>query len=120
MKDVSLRLYHNARCSKSRAACSLLAERNIEPVIVNYLETPPTRKELQELASKLGMAPSELVRRGEPIYIELYAGRELSEEAWLEALVAHPILLERPILVCGEKAVIGRPPERVLELLQGP
>ena len=118
MKEASLRIYHNARCSKSRAACTLLTEGGLQVEIVNYLENPPTRKELRDLAAKLGMAPSELVRRGESIYKERYAGLDLSEEAWLEALVAHPILLERPILVRGEKAVIGRPPERVLELLQ--
>lgn len=118
MKEVSLRIFHNARCSKSRAACTLLAERGLQVEIVNYLENPPTKMELQDLAAKLGMAPSELVRRGESIYKERYADLDLSEEAWVEALVTHPVLLERPIFVHGEKAVIGRPPERVLELLQ--
>jgi arsenate reductase len=117
MTDPSLRLYHNARCSKSRSACSLLAERGIEPELVDYLRTPPSKEELLALAVKLGMAPSALVRRGEDVFKEHFAGRTLTEDEWLEALVAHPILLERPILVCGDRAVIGRPPERVLELL---
>jgi len=120
MNEDSFHLYHNARCSKSRAACALLAERGQHVEIVNYLESPPSREELRELAAKLAMAPSELVRRGESIFEELYDGRELSEEQWLDALATHPILLERPILVRGERAVIGRPPERILELLQAP
>lgn len=116
----SFRLYHNARCSKSRAACALLAERGHHVEIVNYLESPPSREELGELAAKLGMTPSKMVRRGESVFEEFYGGRELSEEQWLDALATHPILLERPILVRGERAVIGRPPERILELLQAP
>ncbi len=117
MTDDFLRIYHNARCSKSRSACALLAERGLQVEVVNYLQTPPTKEELRDLALKLGLAPSELVRRGEAVFKEHFAGRALSEEQWLEALAAHPILLERPILVRGERAVIGRPPERVLELL---
>lgn len=117
MTDQPLRLYHNARCSKSRSACSLLAERGVEPELADYLRTPPSKDELRDLAAKLGLAPSALVRRGEDVFKEQFAGRTLSENEWLEALAAHPILLERPILVRGDRAVIGRPPERVLELL---
>jgi arsenate reductase len=112
-----LRLYHNARCSESRGVCALLAERGLEVQVVDYLATPPSMGELRDLAAKLGLAPSELVRRGEAVFKEHYAGRELNEDQWLEALATHPILLERPILVRGDRAVIGRPPERVLELL---
>lgn len=117
MTDESLRIYHNARCSKSRAACALVAEQGLRVEIVDYLQTPLTKEDLRELAAKLNLAPSELVRRGEATFKELFAGQTLSEEQWLEALAAHPILLERPILVRGAKAVIGRPPERALELL---
>lgn len=117
MSADSLRLYHNPRCSKSRAACALLTERGVPVEVVDYLQTPPNLEELRELVGKLGMAPSALVRRGEEIFQEHYAGRELSEEQWLEAMVAHPILMERPILVRGPKAVIGRPSERLLELI---
>jgi len=117
MTDESLRIYHNARCSKSRAVCALVAERGLHAELVDYLQNPPSKEELRELAAKLDMAPSELVRRGESAFKERYAGQTLSEEQWLEALAAHPILLERPILVRGAKAVIGRPPERALELL---
>ncbi len=112
-----LRIYHNARCSKSRSACALVAEAGVEAEIVNYLETPPTREELRGLLGKLGMQPSELLRRGEAVFAEHYAGRELTEDEAFEALLAHPILMERPIVVRGDKAVVARPPERVKELL---
>ena len=111
-------IYHNARCSKSRAVCALVAARGIEARIVEYLKTPPSREELQGLLKKLGMEPFALVRRGESVFQENYAGKTLDEEAWLDALVAHPILIERPIVVRGERAVVGRPPEKVLELIE--
>jgi len=117
MTDRLLRIYHNARCSKSRSACSLLAERGLTPEVVDYLATPPSREELLDLLAKLGMPASALVRRGEAVFKEHYAGQELSEAACLEALLAHPILMERPIVVAGDRAVVGRPPEKVLELL---
>ena len=113
----ALRLYHNAACSKSRGACELLAEAGVDAEIVHYLETPPTRTELEDLLRKLGMSPSELIRRGEHVFQERYAGRELSEAEALDALLAHPILMERPIAVRGERAIVARPPERVRELL---
>lgn len=112
----TLRIYHNPRCSKSRAACTLIEGRGIPVQIVEYLETPPTRPELKALLSKLGMKPEDLVRRGEAVFKEKYAGRALTDEEWLDALVADPILMERPIVVLGDRAVLGRPPEKVLEL----
>jgi len=114
-----LRVYHNARCSKSRAACALLQERGLALEVVEYLKTPPSRAELAGLLRKLGATAESLVRKGEDIYKSDYQGRELDEEAWLDALVAHPILIERPIVVRGERAVVARPPEKVLSLLQG-
>ncbi len=111
------RIYHNATCSKSRGACALLAEAGVEAEIVDYLETPPSRAELVGLLGKLGMRASELLRRGEPVFLERYSERELSEDEALEALLAHPILMERPIVVRGDRAIIARPPERVRELL---
>lgn len=113
----SITIYHNPRCSKSRAACELIAARGVEATVIDYLKSPPSRDELRSLLDKLGMTASELVRRGEAAFSEHYAGRELSDEQWLDALIAHPILIERPIVVCGDQAVIGRPPEKVLELL---
>lgn len=112
-----LRIYHNARCSKSRAACAIAAEQGVAAEIVNYLETPPGKDELRGLLVKLGMSPRDIVRSGEAVFKESYAGRELSDEEWLDALIAHPILIERPIAVRGERAVVARPPEKIRELL---
>jgi arsenate reductase len=110
-------LYHNPRCSKSRAALGLLRERGVEPRIVEYLATPPTRDELEALRRKLGLEPRAWLRPKEEAYAAAGLSEGSSEDAVLEAMAAHPILIERPIAVRGERAVVGRPPERVLELL---
>ncbi|MCF7220573.1 arsenate reductase (glutaredoxin) [Marilutibacter chinensis] len=111
-------LYHNPRCSKSRAALALLNERGIEPGIVAYLEQPPSIDELRALLARLGLGARELLRKGEAEYEELgLDDPALGDEALIAAMHMHPRLIERPILVVGERAVIGRPPERVLELL---
>lgn len=113
-----MRLYHNPRCSKSRGALELLRERGIEPEIVTYLETPPSPGELRALLDKLGIPARALLRTGEAEYAALGLGDErIGEERLIESMSAHPRLIERPILVVGDRAVIGRPPERVLELL---
>ena len=109
-------IYHNVRCSKSRSACEIVAGQGVEARVVEYLKNPPSREELRAVLKKLGMKPSELVRRGEDAFKENYAGRTLDEEQWLDALIAHPILIERPIVVRGDRAAVGRPPEKVLEL----
>lgn len=110
-------IYHNARCSKSRSACELVTGRGVSTRIIEYLKTPPSKDELRALLQKLGMKPSEIVRRGEDAFKENYAGTSLDDEQWLDALITHPALIERPIVVRGDRAVIGRPPEKVLELL---
>ncbi|SRR5690554_1653305 len=115
MNDITI--YHNPRCSKSRATLSLLQERGIEPRVVEYLKQPPTAAQLEALIAKLGIEPGQLVRKGEDLYKSQYAGRTMSDAQWVEALASHPILIERPIVIRGERAVIGRPPEKVLELL---
>lgn len=117
MSAATLRIYHNPSCSKSRSACALIAENGVAAEVVEYLQTPPTREGLRALLKKLGMKPAELVRQGEAVFKEHYAGRTLTDEEWLDAMVAHPILIERPIVVRGDKAVVARPPEKVLELL---
>ncbi len=110
--------YHNPRCSKSRAALELLSARSLEPQIVRYLETPPTAAELSALLVKLNLSARQLLRTGEDEYKQLnLANAELNEVDLIAAMAAHPKLIERPILIAGDKAVIGRPPERVLELL---
>lgn len=113
----TIRIYHNPRCSKCRQTCALIAEHGYNAEIVEYLKTPPGKEELRALLKKLHMQPEEIVRKGEDIYKEHYAHRTLSAEEWLDALVAHPILIERPIVVRGDKAVVARPPEKVLEIL---
>jgi arsenate reductase (glutaredoxin) len=112
-------VYHNPRCGKSRATLALIAEHGVDPVIVEYLKTPPDAAELEGIIGKLGIRAEQLVRKGEEIYTSKYAGRELSEAAWIAAMVKHPILIERPIVVKGNRAVLGRPPENVLQLLEG-
>ena len=112
-----VRIYHNPRCSKSRSACAILAEKGVEAEVIEYLKTPPDRATLSALLAKLGLRAEELVRKGEAIVKTEYAGRTMRDEDWLEAMLAHPILIERPIVVVGERAVVARPPERVLELL---
>lgn len=113
-----LTFYHNPRCSKSRGALELLEARGLTPTIVRYLETPPSAGELQGLLAKLGLSARQLLRSGEDEYQALnLADASLSEEQLIAAMVAHPKLIERPILVAGDKAVIGRPPEKVLEIL---
>jgi arsenate reductase (glutaredoxin) len=110
-------IYHNPRCGKSRAALALLQERGIEPRVVEYLKTPLRKDELRQLVAQLGIPPEQLVRKGEDVYKQEYSGRMLTDSQWLDALAAHPILMERPVVVHGKRAVIGRPPEKVLEIL---
>lgn len=113
-----LTLYHNPRCSKSRGALELLEARGLAPTVVRYLETPPSAGELQALLGKLGIDARQLLRTGEDEYKALnLADSSLGEAHLIAAMVAHPKLIERPILVAGNRAVIGRPPEKVLELL---
>ncbi len=111
-------IYHNPRCSKSRATLELLRNRGIEPEIIEYLDNPPDKQGLQRLLVLLGMEPRELMRKHEAAYRE--AGLQdlsLDREQLIEVMVQHPILIERPIVVANGKAVIGRPPEKVLEIL---
>ncbi len=116
MSEVTL--YHNPRCSKSRQTLALLEERGIEPEIIKYLETPPDVATITGLLDKLGISAIELIRRGEAPFAELgLAGREGDDAALIEAMVSHPVLIQRPIVVSGEQARIGRPPENVLDIL---
>jgi arsenate reductase len=113
----AITIYHNPRCGKSRSALALLEEKGLQPHIIEYLTTPPAKEELRAILRKLGMKPEQIVRKGEGVYKQKFAGKALTDEQWLDALVKHPILIERPIVVKGDRAVIGRPPENVLVLL---
>ena len=112
-----MKIYHNPRCSKSRQTLALLEENNIQPEVILYLKDTPNQKELAALLKKLGIKAFDLIRKGEAIYKEKYKGKTLSDKEWIEAMVAHPKLIERPIVVKGNKAILGRPPANVLTLL---
>lgn len=110
-------IYHNPRCSKSRETLRILEEKGETVEIIKYLETPPTKKELEQLISLLGIKPIELVRTQEKEWKENYHGKTLSDNEIINAMVKFPRLIERPIAVKGTKAVVGRPPENVLDIL---
>ena len=107
-------IYHNPRCRKSRETLQLLEANGQEPEIILYLENPPTAKELTDLLDKLGMSPMDLIRKGEAVWKENYKGKTLSDKQLIDAMVNNPKLIERPIVVNGDKAALGRPPEQVL------
>ncbi len=113
-----VRIYHNPRCSKSRRTLALLQEQDIDPEIINYLESPPDRRQLDEIINLLRISPGELVRKGQKEYRELgLDSKNVSDEELIDAMLTHPILIERPIVVRRDRARIGRPPESVLEIL---
>ena len=115
---MSVTIYHNPRCSKSRETLSLLRDRGVEPEIVEYLKDPPSEEVLSDLLTRLGLEPRALMRRKEAEYAELgLDDPKLSREALIAAMVAHPKLIERPIVVKEGKAALGRPPQAVLEIL---
>lgn len=116
MSDIEI--WHNPRCSKSRQALALLQERGMNPRVVKYLEDPPTVARLEEVLRALGMEPRELMRKKEKPYAELGLGDPGRTRAELvRAMAEHPILIERPVIVRGRRAVVGRPPERALDVL---
>ena len=115
---MTIKIFHNPRCSKSRATLALLQEREIEPEIRLYLEDPPQAHELQEILGMLKMTPRQLMRKGEAEYREQGLGDDsLSDEALIAAMTQTPRLIERPIVLANGKAAIGRPPESVLDIL---
>lgn len=112
-----MKLYHNPRCSKSREGLAILKDRNLDFEIVEYLKVPLNRKELSDIIKKLNIAPIDLVRKNESIWKEKYKGQNLDNEQVLNAMVEHPKLIERPILVNENLAVIGRPPEQLISII---
>ena len=114
--DLSIQIYHNPRCSKSRATLALLEANGYAPEVIEYLKNPPNTQTIRELVEKLGIKSHELLRKGESEYQSL-ALQDPTDEQVVDAIVKHPILLQRPIVVAGEHAAIGRPPEAVLGIL---
>lgn len=115
---MSVEIYHNPRCSKSRQTLQLLNEQGVEAKIIKYLETPPDKATLERILDMLGMQPRDLMRKKEPEYKQ--AGLDdpsLSRDALIQAMIEHPKLIERPIVVKDGKAALGRPPESVLEII---
>ena len=112
-----IKIYHNNRCSKSRCGLEILENSGKEFEVVKYLDTPLSFDELKELISKLGITPIELVRKNESVWKENYTGKDLSDDDIIQAMTENPKLIERPIVVKGNKADIGRPPETINELL---
>jgi len=112
-----MKIYHNPRCSKSRQTLNIIKESGHEVEIVEYLKTPPTEEELQEVFQDLNLPIEYLIRKGEEIYKTEYKGKELSDDEWIKALVEHPKMLERPIVVKDGQAILGRPPENVQKFL---
>ncbi|MDC1311652.1 arsenate reductase (glutaredoxin) [Burkholderiales bacterium] len=118
MVKLEITLYHNPRCSKSRNTLALLQKNSVKPLIVEYLKAPLNFRQIAELCKKLNMSPTKLLRTGEAIFKEYYLGQNLSDEDAINAMISHPILMERPIIVCGDQAIIGRPPENALTILK--
>lgn len=115
---MSVTIYHNPRCSKSRQTLALLQERGIEPKVVEYLKTPPSATKLTEILKLLGMQPRELMRRKEAAYKEAGLDDEgLAKKDLVKGMVDNPVLIERPIVLANGKAALGRPPEQVLDIL---
>lgn len=113
-----IQILHNPRCAKSRETLKILQASSADIEIVEYLKDVPTVSDLEDIINKLGIKPFDLVRRGETIFKEQFKGKSLTDREWVEAMVEYPKLIERPIVIKGEKAELGRPPERVLSLLK--
>ncbi len=115
---MSVTIYHNPKCSKSRQTLELLQQNGITPAIIEYLKTPPTAETLKEILAQLGLAPRDLMRKKEAIYAENELDNPfLSDDDLIDFMIAHPILIERPIVLANGKAALGRPPEQVLDIL---
>jgi arsenate reductase (glutaredoxin) len=115
---MTVTIYHNPRCSKSRQTLALLEEKGVKPKIVDYLKEPPSAAELKRILKKLSLKPRDIVRKGEAVYAELgLKDKALKDDELIALMLENPILIERPIVVAGERAAIGRPPESVLKIL---
>lgn len=112
-----MKIYHNPRCRKSRETLNIILNHGVEPEVVLYLETPPSRQEIREVLEKLNMKAEDLVRKEEKLYKDEYRDLKLSEEEWINVLADNPKLIQRPVVINDKRAIIGRPPESVHVLL---
>lgn len=113
-----MKIYYNPRCNTCRQALDLIKQEGIEPEVIEYLKEPPSKKELQEIVDKLGISPRDLIRKSETLYKENFSKEDHTDEEWLQIMADNPKLIQRPIVVVGNQAVLGRPPENVLQLLK--
>ena len=112
-----IQILHNPRCAKSRAGLKFLQEKGIEHEIIKYLDNPPSADEFKEILKKMGARPIDVLRKNEKIFKENYKGKELTDDEWIGIMVNNPKLIERPIVINGDKAVLGRPAEKIGEVL---
>jgi arsenate reductase len=112
-----IQILHNPRCAKSRAGLKFLQDRGIEPEIIKYLDNPPSAEEFKEILRKMEAKPVDVLRKNEAIYKEKFKGKEFTDDEWIEIMVNNPKLIERPIVINGDKAVLGRPAEKIEEVL---
>jgi arsenate reductase len=112
-----IQIWHNNRCGKSRSALKILQEKCLPFEVKNYLENPPSEMELKHVLNLLGIKAHDLIRTGESLYKEKFKGKNHTEKEWITILSENPILIERPIVLCGNKAVVARPPEKVSDIL---
>lgn len=112
-----MKIYHNPRCSKSRQTLQLIKEAGVDVEIIEYLNKIPTKKELELILMQLNLKPTDLLRKGESIYKQKFKGSNFNDDEWIKIMLEYPKLIERPIVVKGNKAILGRPPENVLDLL---
>ncbi|MBL4668173.1 MAG: arsenate reductase (glutaredoxin) [Flavobacteriales bacterium] len=111
-----MKIYHNPRCSKSRETLQLIKDAGVEVEIVEYLNTIPTVEELKMLLMKLNLKPIDIIRKGEAVYKEKFKNSNFNDDEWIKIMLEYPKLIERPIVVKGNKAILGRPPQNVLDL----
>lgn len=111
-----MRIYHNPRCSKSRAGLKFIQDAGKEIEIIEYLKNPPTEKELKKIVKMLGMKPLDLIRKNEVVFKEQFKGKNYTDDEWIRIMAENPKLIERPIVIEGDKAVLGRPAEKIREL----
>ena len=112
-----MKIYHNPRCSKSRQTLQLIKDAGVKVEIVEYLKTIPTKNELEMILMKLNLKPKDIIRKGEAVYKEKFKNSNFNDDEWIKIMIGYPKLIERPIVIKGNKAILGRPPENVLDLI---